>query len=223
MKEAQRLYLDSHHHPSEKINQINKILNNIKLNEYKILETFAGQGNLTNIYNSFNPIKFTPLTLPKFKDLNKHFVITKDSKKEIFKLIADDYKYNIIDIDGYGPEGLLLQNIFYLFDNNIGSTNILFWTFGTLTSGSQATKIKKFKYKNIFNNENPTYDDFISTLNTYANQHYFKTKVLDKITFNMNNNAKIYRIAVECKRENAFKIVGQTVPGRKKKNDKTTN
>ena len=80
---------DEYHHPKEKIKQLKKYKELFK--DKKILEVFAGQGNLSKYYNSISNNVFS---MSKEK--------TGDSFDYIFKIRFEKNKFDIIDIDSYG-------------------------------------------------------------------------------------------------------------------------
>jgi len=92
------------HHPAEKIRQIRLILDGKK--NFKVLELFAGHGNLTEIYKEYGTVECFD------KKIN-----SKDSYREFHRLIADKKIYNIIDLDPYGFPNRFFPDIFLLIDD----------------------------------------------------------------------------------------------------------
>jgi hypothetical protein len=92
------------HHPNEKIEQIESFLTG--LNNLKILELFAGQGNLTKIYKRHGIVDA----------YDKKYLKTGDSFLQFHKLIAEKKKYDIIDIDPYGFPNRFFPDIFLLIE-----------------------------------------------------------------------------------------------------------
>lgn len=79
------------HHPDEKINQIKNVFAEFEWDNDKnpkILEMFAGQGNLTNIYEAYGDVTAYDIKYLK----------TGDSFLEYHRLIADKKKFDIIDL-----------------------------------------------------------------------------------------------------------------------------
>ena len=84
---AQAQNADSHHHPTEKMQQLDELKDHIYGD---ILEVFGGQGNLTAYYEKLG--KVTSLTKET----------TGDSFNYIYKLRSENKMYDVIDIDSYG-------------------------------------------------------------------------------------------------------------------------
>ena len=87
IRKNQALNLDAYHHPTEKIEQLKKF----NFNNFKILEVFAGKGNLTKYYRSISS---------KVVSMNKE--TTGDSFEYIYKVRYSKDKFDLIDIDSYG-------------------------------------------------------------------------------------------------------------------------
>ena len=92
------------HHPEEKINQIYLHLIGENL---KILELFAGRGNLTEHYKNFGEVFC----------YDKKYLKTGDSFLVAHKLIAEKKTYNVIDLDPYGFPNRFFPHIFQLINN----------------------------------------------------------------------------------------------------------
>jgi hypothetical protein len=104
IREKQRGNSNEVHHPVEKKQQIRLILNGKK--SLKILELFAGQGNLTEVYKDYGMVECHD------KKIN-----SKDSYREFHRLIADKKKYDVIDLDPYGFPNRFFPDIFLLIDD----------------------------------------------------------------------------------------------------------
>ena len=100
------------HHPDEKINQIKKVFAEFEWDNDKnpkILEMFAGQGNLTNIYEAYGDVTA----------YDKKHLKTGDSFLEYHRLIADKKKFDIIDLDPYGFPNRFFPDVFLLIDKGV--------------------------------------------------------------------------------------------------------
>lgn len=149
---------DKHHHPVEKINQIKKMLEAGVA--YSILETHAGYGNLTKIYNEYGNVTSQEINGDKvafIQGLHIADVIKCDSEKMLYSHIHNKLKFDVIDIDAYGypsrffPHIFKLMNDGYLFltfpKHGINKINKItrehlrvFW--GITTEGKEAYKQK---------------------------------------------------------------------------------
>jgi len=92
------------HHPRDKADQIIKVL---PAKEYNTLELFAGQGNLTPIYQAYGNVD----------SFDKKYLKTGDSFREFHRLIADGRTYDIIDVDPYGFPCRMFPDLFLLLDS----------------------------------------------------------------------------------------------------------
>ena len=92
------------HHPDQKINQIYSVLDNSK--KYKILELFCGRENLTKHYKKFGEVEL----------YDKKWKKTGDSYKQFHRLIWENKKYEIIDLDPYGFPNRFFPDIYLLID-----------------------------------------------------------------------------------------------------------
>ncbi len=106
-RHKQKENYDKVHHPNEKEYQIKSILEEQK--ELKILELFAGHGNLTKLYEQYG----------KVDAYDKKYLKTGDSFLVFHKLISEKKKYNVIDIDPYGFPNRFFPDIFLLIENGI--------------------------------------------------------------------------------------------------------
>jgi hypothetical protein len=103
VRERQKNNCPTAHHPEEKINQIYKYL---KGKNNKILELFAGQGNLSKHYKKFGELF----------SYDKKYLKTGDSYINVFDLIYKKNKYDVIDLDPYGFPNRFFPHIFLLIE-----------------------------------------------------------------------------------------------------------
>lgn len=96
---------DELHHPKEKSDQIHTVLEN--LNNLKILELFAGQGNLTKIYEQYGEVSA----------YDKKYLKTGDSFLVFHNLIYNKKKYDVIDLDPYGFPNRFFPDIYLLIED----------------------------------------------------------------------------------------------------------
>jgi hypothetical protein len=96
---------DSHHHPTEKREQIEQTLKgNTSL---RILELFAGQGNTTKVLEQFGTVEA----------YDRKYLKTGDSYLVFHKLISEKKTYDVIDIDPYGFPTRFLPDVFLLIED----------------------------------------------------------------------------------------------------------
>ena len=92
------------HHPQQKKKQIKEILPN--KDNFKILELFAGEGNLSELYKQYGVI-----------DRYDKKLGTGDSYIVFHQLIAKKNTYDVIDLDPYGFPNRFFPDIFLLIED----------------------------------------------------------------------------------------------------------
>lgn len=162
VREKQKLNIDEVHHPSEKKEQITKVLNGKK--DLKILELFCGEGNLTNTYQNFGNVTCYDKKLK-----------TGDSFREYHRLIADKKTFDVVDLDPYGFPNRFFPDIYLLINNGylfvtcpIPSVNIL----------HGITKTHLYSY---FESDNPSINIIIEKFALYGLSHWRKVELIDLI------------------------------------------
>jgi len=179
------------HHPDYKINQINSYLvGNKSLPEkdkVKILELFAGRGNLTKIYDNIG----------KVEAYDKTHLKTGDSYKVFHKLIYKRKKYNIIDLDPYGFPNRFFPDIFLLIDKGFliitmpkPYVNIL----------NGITKTHLSSYYGVYN---PSKMQVIERICTWGLCHWRKVTLLNTVKFD-----KMWRFLFEVEKVKATDYTG---------------
>lgn len=197
---------DTHHHPTEKIEQLKKCLS------YKaglsILETNAGWGNLTKYYCLYGDVIAHELNKKKVEYLKSHGwpnleAVKCDSFKQIHKYVFENRKFDVIDLDPYGFPSRYFPHILQLIDEGV-----LFVTFPKM-GVQQINKITQIHYSvfwDITLDDKENYLEKIhSKIQAYGMQDYRVIEVMDVIELQ-----RVYRIAYKVKKESAFKIVGYT-------------
>jgi len=109
VRKKQRENSNEAHHPDEKIDQIQRVLNSTNKTDHSILELFAGQGNLTGVYATYGQVTAW----------DKKYLKTGDSFINFHRLIADKKKFSVIDIDPYGFPNRFFPDIFLLMESGI--------------------------------------------------------------------------------------------------------
>ena len=97
---------DCVHHPTEKRQQISRYLKDMK--GLRILELFAGKGNLSDLYSSSGTLESYDKKLG-----------TGDSFLVFHRLISERKKYDVIDLDPYGFPSRFFPDIFLLIDKGL--------------------------------------------------------------------------------------------------------
>lgn len=182
-RKGQLANLPKFHHPKEKTDQINRILNS-KDKKLKIVELFAGQGNLTKVYQKFGQVKSCDISLG-----------TGDSYIYIHSLIGNREEYDVIDADDYGFPNRLFPDIFML--TNVKKETIMFLTFPKM-SKTFKNLWNKDLMKNYFGVENPTPAIINKRISEYGRCHLRDIELLEMLDL-----GSVWRLAYRVKKYNA--------------------
>ena len=148
LRNLQSQNYESHHHPSEKISQLNDYKDHIYGD---ILEVFGGKGNLTQYYQKLGVV--TSLTKEN----------TGDSFQYIHKLRANNKMYDVIDIDGYGYPSKFFPLVFEMIKDN----GLLVFTFPVV--GVQCVNgIMEQHFINFWRSSRPTIGDVTGIITDHA-------------------------------------------------------
>lgn len=197
---------ERYHHPIEKIKQINRIL---PKQDFVTLETNCGWGNLTKEYQKIGSVLSIDIDKQRTAAVNEMQMqdvdtICGDSFIEIYRLIGNKCKFNVIDLDPYGLPSRFFPHIYQLIDDG--------WMFVTVPKfGVQ--KINKITLKHLelfwgINQENKSYYREIITnkIIEYGMFHYRKVELIEDLELK-----RVYRMAFRVKRESALDLVGLKV------------
>tara|TARA_Y100001973_G_C5138162_1_gene301461 strand:- start:72 stop:725 length:654 start_codon:yes stop_codon:yes gene_type:complete len=184
------------HHPNQKINQIYKTLESSK--NYKILELFCGRENLTKHYNKFGKVE---LYDKKWKKTGDSFIV-------FHKLIAQNKKYQVIDLDPYGFPNRFFPDIYLLIEKGF-----LFLTMpkpyvNILNGITQAHLIS------YYGEHNPNKETIIKRIALWGLCHWRKVELIDCV-----DCKSVWRFAFKVEKVKATEYTG--VKNRKDINIKT--
>jgi len=172
------------HHPEQKENQIRTVLKN--KSDLKILELFAGHGNLTKIYKDFGNV-----------DCYDKLLKTGDSYLVFHKLIGERKKYDVIDLDPYGFPNRFFSDIFLL-----QTKGYMFITmpkpFVNILNG--ITKQHLICY---YGEHNPPKETIIEKIKLYGLCHWRELTLLSCLDF-----GRIWRLCFEVNRVLATEFCG---------------
>ena len=175
---------NSVHHPEEKINQLYKY---IKGNNYKILELFAGQGNLSEHYKKFG-------TLYAY---DKKYLKTGDSYLNVYDLIYNKKNFDIIDIDPYGFPNRFFPHIYLLIENGY-----IFITmpkpYVNILNGITRTHLISY-----YGEHNPNINIIIEKFALWGLCHWRKIQVLDILDLK-----SVWRICMKVTKVKATEYTG---------------
>jgi len=178
LRAKQSDYLDSHHHPQEKIKQLCKVDDFI---HGDILELFAGQGNLSEHYKTKgNLYKCTKET-------------TGDSFQHLFELVSNRKRFDVIDIDSYGYPSQFMDNVWHVMK----PTSTLIITFPVM--GVQCINgIVEQHFINFWRSARPTTGDVVGAVTDYGLKYWYLPKLIDVVKIK-----PIWRFVFQCERVKA--------------------
>lgn len=165
VRSKQSINANEVHHPREKKAQVTRILSgNVNLS---ILELFAGQGNLTKVYEQHGTVT----------TFDKKHLKTGDSFIEYHRLIADRKKFDVVDIDPYGFPTRLFPDIFLLLNSGV-----LFVTmpkpYVNILNGLIQTHLTSY-----FGEANPSLETIIEKIVLFGLCHWRKVQLIDSVDY----------------------------------------
>jgi hypothetical protein len=176
------------HHPEQKKEQIEKIL--VGKTDLKIMELFAGHGNLESTYRNYVGEK-------GFLERYDKSLKTGDSFITFHKLIAEKRKYDVIDIDPYGFPNRFFPDVFLLIeDGTMFITMPKPWV--NILNG--ITRQHLICY---FGSDNPNLDVIKERIRLYGLCHWRDIDFLDIADF-----GRLWRFAVNVKKVKATDYTG---------------
>ena len=153
---------DTVHQPQEKIGQIQKVLKGE--NGLKILELFAGKGNLSAIYQQYGKV-----------DAYDKKLKTGDSYLEYHRLIAEGKIYDVVDLDPYGFPNRFFPDVFLLMEDAY-----LFVTmpkpFVNVLNGITQQHLTCY-----YGMGNPTLEVIVKKIRLYGLCHWREVKLIDEL------------------------------------------
>lgn len=169
---------DTVHHPNEKIAQIRTTLSR---KDYKILELFAGQGNLTKEYCNCGTVVAVEKKQSVFDILQRNLVNSKvafvraDSYRYVHKLLYEGKKFNVVDLDPYGFPNRFFPDIFLLIEDGY-----LFITmpkpYVNILNGITQTHLISY-----YGEHNPSEETIISRIALWGLCHWRQVELIDSI------------------------------------------
>lgn len=197
---------DRYKHTAEKIQQAEKYLAAFGNN---ILETNSGFGGMTEFYNQIGKVECYDIKKDRidFVDslgMEGVTAIHGDSEKELYKLIANKRKYDIVDLDPYGMPSRYFPHVFSLIDKGI-----LFVTL-PMIGVAQMNKIT-IRHLDAFwgvsLEDKSKYIDLVTKrMKDYAFMHKREIRILD-----VQKIDRIYRICLSVEKKSCCDIVGLIV------------
>lgn len=200
---------NKHHHPVEKIAQIRRVLPNGCLT---ILETNAGYGNLTAVYNEYGEVTAHEIDAKKVAHLAaQHWAdvasIKCDSFIELSRYVWLGMYWDVIDLDPYGFPSRYFPNAL-----NLIKDGWLFVTFPKM-GVQQINKIMKEHYRvfwGIALDDKETYEEKVhQKLEDYGVQTGRRVTLIDSIDL-----GRVHRFAYRVVKTSMLDIVGLKVKGK---------
>jgi tRNA G26 N,N-dimethylase Trm1 len=188
VRKKQKENSDDTHHPDEKIDQIRSVfygLNN--QSNHHILELFAGQGNLTKIYEEYGIVSA----------YDRKYLKTGDSFLIFHDLIAKKKKYSIVDLDPYGFPNRFFPDIFLLIDDGILFVTMPKPYVNILNGITQAHLIS------YYGEHNPSEDTIIEQIALWGLCHWRQVELIDSV-----DCKSVWRFAFHVKKVKATEYTG---------------
>lgn len=184
VRAKQKANSDDTHHPDEKRAQIETAL--AGKSDLKILELFAGQGNLTKIYAPFGSVECYDKKLK-----------TGDSYLVFHRLIAERRKYDVIDLDPYGFPNRFFPDVFMLIDDGV-----MFITmpkpYVNILNGITAQHLTCY-----YGEQNPSLEVIKEKIRLFGLCHWRDVQCIHELEF-----GKMWRLAFSVKRVKATEFCG---------------
>ena len=169
---------DRHHHPEEKIKQLETLRDHIKGD---ILEVFAGKGNLSKWYEQHGSV--TSMSKEQ----------TGNSFDYIYELRSQKKKYDVIDIDGYGYPDKFFPVVFEMMKPKC----LLIFTFPMV--GVQCVNgIYEMHYAVFWKSTRPSIGDVVGGITDMALREWTVPSLVD-----VTKIKPILRFAFVCERKKA--------------------
>jgi len=163
---------------------MNNLLNQKDL---KILELFAGQGNLTELYGKYGRVTAC----------DRKYLGTGDSYILFHKFIHEKRKFDVIDLDPYGFPNRFFPDIYLLIEDGI-----LFITmpkpYVNILNGITQTHLISY-----YGEPNPCEDTIIETIATWGICHWREVILIDSIDLK-----SVWRFAFHVKKVKATEYTG---------------
>lgn len=198
-------YSDDLHHPIQKIKQIENVLSKIcNWSDLTILELFAGQGNLTEVYSKFGDVtanEYKKVVFDKLNENVKDLYLVNTNKVDSFldfhRLIYLKQKFDVIDLDPYGFPTRFFPDVFLLIENGV-----LFVTmpkpYVNILNGITQTHLISY-----FGESNPSKEKIIERIVLWGLCHWREVNLINCLDLK-----SVWRIAFSVKKVKATDYTG---------------
>lgn len=196
-----------YHHPIEKTQQVENVLQGKQDTILDILETHGGWGNLTSVYCKYGVVtsyekKADRVEHVRGLELPRVFAYKEDSEIATHALIGKKLKYDVIDIDPYGFPSRYFPHVFQLIDDGY-----LFLTFPMLGI-NVVNKAVEHHYRVWWGiSREDSKEDYLNKLlkklEDYAGCYYREIELVNVVEI-----GKLYRLAFKVDKRNAFEFTG---------------
>ncbi len=203
---GQSANLDKYKHTEEKRAQAAKFLVGSNLH---ILETHGGFGGMTEFYRDFGEVECYDIKQDRVDAVNNMGMenvtaVKGDSEKEIYRLLAFDCRYDVVDIDPYGMPSRYFPHAFSLVDDGLMLITL------PMVGVAQMNKITirhLHAFWGVTEERGASYvDAVLCRLADYAFMHGRGFEVLDVAKID-----RIYRLCLRVKKESLCDLVGLRV------------
>lgn len=187
IRSAQKANDDIYHHPDEKIKQLDDMHDRgILFPGNRVLEVFAGKGNLTEYYSLVRGCNVEAMT----KETHG------SSFDAIYKLRSEKKKYDVIDIDSYGYPSKFFPIVFEIMLDKC----MLIFTF-PIIGVNCLNGITEQNFINFWHSDRPSIGDVTGVLTDMALRNWTLISLLD-----VRKIKRIWRFAFMCHRVKATEM-----------------
>lgn len=155
------------HHPDEKVAQIERVFKDEFPNsgDIKILELFAGRGNLTRVYEEHGYVLA----------YDKTHLKSGDSYIEYHRLISEKKTFNVVDLDPYGFPNRFFPDVFLLINDGLLFVTMPKPYVNILNGITQAHLIS------YYDTHNPTEQQIVDRIAAFGLCHWRKVVLIDRV------------------------------------------
>lgn len=201
---------DRYKHTNEKTEQAKHAMSVLKnRNRIEVLETHAGFGGMTELYNSYGNVLSIEIDQSRIDHINSQgfegvTTLKADSELELFNLVYNRMHFDIVDVDPYGFPSRYFPHVFNLINDGI-----LFLTFPVM-GVAQINKLMVEHYRIFWGISLSDIDCYIEKIK----QKLVDMAIMQKrsISFlDVMRVGKVYRLAIRVEAASMCDIVGLEV------------
>jgi len=193
------------HHPVKKILQIRKVLSGFNNGKnLRILELFAGHGNLTKVYSEFGHVTANEKSKKVYQRLIENTSAFSNvdcnnvnSFYDFHTLIARKKVFDVIDLDPYGFPNRFFPDIFMLIDSGVLLITMP-KPYVNILNGITAAHLISY-----YGEQNPSEQKIIEKIVLYGLCHWRRVELISRMDFK-----SIWRFAFSVEKIKATDYTG---------------